>query len=333
MDMKFSTLAQYSQYKDEIIKEIESAFHYDSDQSFNIDFYQLVKEDNLKNCHLLLSDNNEVIAHIGVRPVTLDYKGSEVDTIFIGGIVTKKEYQGQGHFKKLYEHTMAIYQDKCALVILWSDHDKLYQKFGFRPFGLTAVLGTEVVTQDRITSNQYTKANEIDYKLLAPLYNKSYKDSIKVKRDTNDWDEIAKITSNHLYVKKDSNKVTDYLFFEKGQDLKGIIHEISFTDNEKELSKFHQLQVLSPYLYDDESFYIHLAFGKVLNQKLFCEFINKISKNKLLIEFNQEFILKIDEEVFQIDQDEILPILFGPNQAQELFDLIPPIYISGADSI
>lgn len=330
--MIFTNLKKHSQYKSEVLNEIEDAFQYNEENSFAIDFHQLIKDSNLENCHLLLNDNRELIAHIGVRPVTLHYNDANINVLLLGGIFTKKEFQGQGQFKKLYEYICKLYKDKYSMIILWSDKNDFYQKLGFRQFGLTSVIGEKTVTEEEIIKRGYQKDNIARYSdsqlsQLNELYNQSYKNTISIKRTLNDWRDIKQISSMKLFRNKDNN---EYLFFEKGQDLKGIIHEVSFSSNKKELKKFKPLQLLNPSTLDEDSFFIHLAWGKIINEDIFSKFIHKLSKGSIEIKRDE---LKIETRPYQIDQNEILTILFGPGKAQEIGQLLPSIYITGADSI
>ncbi|POB13050.1 GNAT family N-acetyltransferase [Halobacteriovorax sp. DA5] len=333
--MIFTTLEQYSHLKNALNKEIEKAFHYKDENSFNTDFYQLMKESNHHNCHLLLDDNENIVAHIGVRPVTLHYKGHELKTLLLGGIVTKEEFQGQGHFKELYNHIKSIYKDNYSLVILWSDNMSVYKKLGYTQFGLTAVIGDTPVTEEKIRQRGYWPINiqEIDKENLEKKYNKSYKDTISIQRSLKEWNDIKQISSMKTF----TNDNGDYLFFEKGQDLKGIIHECSFSNNRQELEKFKGLQLLNPTPLDEESFFIHLAWGKIINTCEFSNFLKAITKNAVSIsDFKPDLdkvTLTINEESFLFNKEELLPLLFGPEQAIELQELIPQIYITGADSI
>lgn len=331
--MIFTNLKKHSEYKEEIIKEIEKAFHYTEENLFRIDFYHLIKETNHHNCHILINENNEFMAHIGVRPTTLNYKGSKLKIILLGGIVTKEKYQGQGCFKALYNHIVKLYEKEYGLIVLWSDQNLFYEKLGFRQFGLTSVLGTTPATEKEIIQRGYQQVQIEDLtkdqlEILNNKYTNSYKDTISIERNIVDWQDIKKITSMKLFFNKNQEH---YLFFEKGEDLKGIIHEISFTNNKEELKKFKPLQLLTPFNLDKESFLIHLAWGKVINLPLFSKFINSISGQRIHIQ--SENILMVNDTAFEIIKEELLPILFGPNTAKEVYSLIPPIYITGADSI
>lgn len=328
MDMIFTDLKKHSHYKDEILKEIESAFHYNDENSFAVDFYQLIKESNHPNCHILLDDNKKLLAHIGVRPISLHYKGVELNTLLLGGIVTKKEHQGKGYFRKLYEHIVELYKDKFSLIILWSDMNDFYQRLGFNQFGLTAVVGDVPVTYDDILKRGFKEENinKQDLSIISEKYNQSYSDIITVKRTIRDWEDI-RMTSSMKFFK---NNAGEYLFFEKGQDLKGIIHETSFSSNKDQLEKFHSLQLLNPFALDDKSFFIHLAWGKIINLNLFSEFINKISNRAVKIRDNE---LQIKNNSYKVQTNDLLTTLFGPDKAQEVETIIPPIYITGADSI
>lgn len=335
MDMILTTLDQYSHLKDILNKEIEKAFHYKDGNSFNTDFFQLMKESNHNNCHLLLDEKENLIAHIGVRPVTLHYKGQELKTLLLGGIVTKEEFQGKGHFKELYNHIKSIYKDNYSLAILWSDNMSVYKKLGYSQFGLTAVIGDTPSTEEEIKRRGYQDISiqEIPKDKLAKKYNESYKETISIKRSLTEWNDIQKISSMKIYM----NEYDDYLFFEKGQDLKGIIHECSFANNKEELSKFKGLQLLNPTPLDDDSFYIHLAWGKIINTSDFSKFLSAITNGQVSIsEFladSNKITLTINNESYLFKREELLPLLFGPEQAIELQSLIPQIYITGADSI
>ena len=205
--MIITTLKENPHYKDQVLKEIEREFQYETDHSFNIDFYQLMKHENHANCHLLLDDKEELVSHIGVRPVTLHYKGVDIEVIFLGGIITRKKFQGRGHFKELYNYIIKRYQSQYALAILWSDHSKLYQKLGFSSFGLTAVLGETPVSSALIEQRGFFEASPMELKQIAHLYLESYSNTISVKRTPKDWSDISNITSSKFYIKRDNKLI------------------------------------------------------------------------------------------------------------------------------
>lgn len=124
-----TNLEKSPQYIEQTKVLIESSFGYSSNHSFAVDFYPLFNPSNFKHCHILI-DNNQVIAHIGIKQRIL--KGHKL-TMY-GGIAISEKYRGKGIFKDFFNSIVTMYSN-CALHLLWSDKLDLYKKFGFHPAG------------------------------------------------------------------------------------------------------------------------------------------------------------------------------------------------------
>jgi len=66
MKLTRSTLAKSPELYKEVIKLIEYSFNYPENHNFDNDFYTLMNPSNHDHCHILINEEKQVVAHIGV---------------------------------------------------------------------------------------------------------------------------------------------------------------------------------------------------------------------------------------------------------------------------
>ncbi|MDD0854565.1 GNAT family N-acetyltransferase [Halobacteriovorax sp. GB3] len=335
-----TNLARNPEFLIQTLGLIEKSFQYPKEHSFETDFYPLLNPHNYKNCHILLNENKEVIAHVGVKLRTLNFKETNSPVALLGGICMREDYRGKGIFKAFFNECINIYSTKVSFFLLWSDKSELYGKFSFFQAGGIIQTGDMIIDPEYLPP--YLEKAELSPKTM-PDIRYCYKSGIEgrfltLKREESDWNDFMNIKSANLYFIKNSSSVDGYLLCGKGADLKDVIHEVAFAQNEA----FH-LEKLSEYqLWLSESEYkrfkskktIYMGLFKVGNHLLFQNFINAYTRGLIkVIKIDQDNVhFNFENSNITMDMSEFLQIIFGPSRATEL-SKCEPLYISGMDSI
>ncbi len=327
------TLKELPSKRAETIKLIEESFDYSNNNSFEIDFYPLMRDENSDNSYILLKDN-EVIGHIGILNKFIKIEDEIFNIPMLGGIVIKEEYRGKGYFKPFFNEVLSNI-NTSPFSLLWSDKIDLYKSFGFYP----------CIEQYEYTGNvDSDNPNFIKMKLeelsskeitqLKSIYDNSKE--IRYQRSLNDWDVLKKISSSDIYIKKEHNNITNYFFMNKGEDLSDIIYEYGDIKDIEEISTYGILWTPWNLEVDDEDFknILYAALLKINNFESFQQFILLYTKEAIKLN-------KLDSEIVSflfegnkmiLSYEEFLQGIFGPNKFQELNDS-KKILISGLDSI
>lgn len=328
--MKLTNLADSPVYYDDTIKLIEESFDYSSNNKFDIDFYPLMNKTNHQNCHLLLKDN-KVVAHVGVLLKKFVINDKEFNIAMYGGIAVDEASRGKGYFKKIFSDVLNKYNNSC-MHLLWSDHLEMYEKFNFHPGveqyeyndSLEDAFGFEPTTLKELS--------QIDIMSLDSIY--SSQDDIRIDRTINDWKVLSQITSTQLYIKRESGRISNYFFMNKGEDLNGVIIEVGSFDDFEEIKNFGV--VWSPELLDIayEGDVLFAAVIKLGNTEKLKDLIATYTDNDLKISNITENVVEFEfeENNFSLPHNEFITGVFGPSRFDEL-DCLFPLYISGLDSI
>ena len=211
------------------VQLIEKSFHYQPPNHFQTDFAPLIDESNHNNCFILIDENENVLAHIGAKEKFVELNGNKHSICLLGGIAVDEKNRGEGHFQSLMQEVLAEKRSDTATFLLWSDLEQLYRKFGFYLCGNQF----EVDQAESIAGFSVTKYHSLtaaEKKNIQELYQSSFAQTyLSLERSDNDWNMIQKINSADLFIKKQADKITDYFFMNKGQDLPGVIYEYGST--------------------------------------------------------------------------------------------------------
>jgi predicted N-acetyltransferase YhbS len=313
---------------------IEKAFHYSEGQHFNQDFAPLMAASNRQNCFIFLSENNEVIAHLGVKIREIQ----NLPVAMLGGIAVAEGARGQGVFNQLMTHVLSEFKEEVAFFLLWSDQTKLYTKYGFHLCGRQIELNPMGAQNTSFEATKYHLLSKKHQLQIQQLYTSSFSMQYKTfERKEENWKEIEEIRSTDLYIRKENDEITDYFFKNKGQDLNGIIFEYG---SKKDIKKFiPEIRSFGTIWFGQEDFEGTDQFQFMLapgSSKIFGGFIQNFTSNQILVrQINQiknEIYFEFNHELLSLDIKEFLEGIFGPNSFQELNEL-PNLFISGLDSI
>lgn len=339
MNLKRTTLANSPELLEKTLKLIEEQFHYSNEHSFYSDFYPLMFQENHNNCHLLVDKDKNVIAHIGLCKRTLAKKQNSTKIYLIGGIAVDSAYQGQGIFKDFFHNIINEYEQKCSFFLLWSEKNFLYSKYDFHEFGCVIQTGSDSFNIDEklFTKTNIKKISKQDLKDIKSLYNNN-ENYIHLVRTNRDWENIFQIKGADLYIKREEGRITNYFFVNKGADLKDIIHEINFLNNEELINSIKNLKLWLPekhkqYIsYEKELF---LALIRVNVNEHTVNFLNSLFNNEIIFNeiTNKNVSFTYQDKSYSVTMQEFIHLSFGPNCAEEFKKFSNYFYISGLDSI
>ncbi|MFJ7732943.1 GNAT family N-acetyltransferase [Lysinibacillus sp. NPDC097231] len=102
---------------------------------FNLDFSKWYNNGYWGDSYVCYSymDGDKIIANASVNFMTVLLNGKEYNGIQIGTVMTHPDYRHQGLSKKLMDHILKEYEDKCDFLYLFANETVLdfYPKFGF----------------------------------------------------------------------------------------------------------------------------------------------------------------------------------------------------------
>ena len=319
------------------IRLIEKSFQYQKPNSFEIDFAPLINKSNHHNCFILLDENEKVLAHIGVKDRFITLENMNYPITLIGGIAVDEAHRGEGNFQTLFQDVLAEKRSDTTLFLLWSDLEKLYNKFGFHLCGTQFEI-VKPKQKSNFTKTNFASITNEEKKEIKNLFELSFaKNYLTPLRSENDWQLIAAVTSADLFIRKDNNQIQDYYFQNKGQDLPEVIYEYGTKGDFKKLiseiaafGKVWMGQELVPTELLQYQFFMSPG-----DLKLFSEFILKLTKKQFAIRninlMKQEVFFDFNEETLSLELHDFLRGVFGPGAFEEIE--INSFFISGLDSI
>lgn len=319
------------------LKLIEKSFQYKKPNSFEIDFAPLFNSNNHHNCYIYVDENENVLAHVGAKEKNITINNKKFSITLLGGIAVDEAHRGEGIFQELFQDVLAEKRSDTTFFLLWSDLEKLYNKFGFHLCGNQIEVSSPKEVSPFMKTT-YAKLIPEEQKQIQELYKNSFsKLYLTPERSETDWQEIALVTSSDLFVQKQQGLIESYYFQNKGQDLPNIIFEYGtkkeLTAFLKEISSYGKLWLGKDILTSENLQYqFFMAPG---DQRLFTEFVFEFTKKQFAIRninlMKQEIYFDYNEETLSLEISDFLRGVFGPGTFEELE--IPSIFISGLDSI
>lgn len=333
--MTITTLKAAPHLQKATLSLIERSFHYQSPNSFEVDFAPLIDESNFHNCFIITDESEKVIAHIGV----CERKIGNFTIAMLGGIAVDEAHRGEGHFQELLQEVMAEKRSDVAFFMLWSDQEKLYKKYGFYLCGTQL----EIAQTQSAKSFSQTKLHSLSEKQLneiKQLYKNSFASIYTTpERTEDDWELLKKISSTDLYIKEVNGEIASYFFMNKGQDLQGIIFEygskkpISILINE--IAAYGKVWIGADFVPSTEMQY--QFFLAPADKRIFAQFIAYYTSDKIVIRdtnpMKQEVYFEFNDELLSLETEDFLRGVFGPGIFEEIEADIKPMFISGLVSI
>ena len=338
-DITVSNLKESPNYRNELISLIESSYNYQNKNSFEIDFFPLMKISNAENNIILIkASTKELIGHIGVSNRDLCFNKNTYPVILIGGIVINSKFQKQGYFSLLMKKVLTKYNDNLFF-LLWSDLNLLYKKFGFIEAGIQIKSGNKrFFPQENIKQTKLNLLSHQHQNQIRELYKNEYSQYFTFAREKKEWDDISQITSIDILYTVKNNSISSYLFKGKGEDLNDIVHESAGNLRQYNLNNNFIQWLPSNYKISKLDKISFLALFKVNNTKLLKKLIYQVSNQNININnidhSNKTFTLSSRDKNYIMSECDLLNTLFTPRFHTELSKfLFMPTFFSGADSI
>ncbi len=334
---RITTLKENPELFEKTLNLIEKSFHYKAPFTFREDFSPLISPSNHHNCFIIIDEENNVLAHVGARESNIKVNNKNFPVTMLGGIAVDEKYRGEGHFQNLFKDVLAEKRSDTTLFLLWSDNEKLYNKYSFHLCGHQFEL-SQTRNKTDFSKTKFHLLSAEDKTQIKKLYESSFSKSyVTLSRNEKEWLELSGVVSADLYIRKNGNELTDYFFINKGQDLTEIIYEYGSKDDLgkmlKEISAFGKVWMGSELATTDNLQY--QFFMSPGDLRLFTEFVWAFTDGKISLRninlMKQEAFFDFNEELMALDLPDFLRGLFGPGTFEELN--LRPIFISGLDSI
>ena len=332
-----TTLKENPEFIEKTLGLIEKSFQYKAPFTFKEDFSPLISPKNHHNCFIITNEHGDVLAHVGARDCVISLKDKKFAVTMLGGIAVDEKFRGEGHFQNLFQDVLAEKRSDTAFFLLWSDLEKLYNKYSFH------LCGHQFELSQSTNKTSFTKTKlhllSIDEKAkIKSLYENSFRKTyVTLSRTDKEWEELESVVSADLYIRKADENLTDYFFMNKGQDLPEIIYEYGTEgDLEKMLQEIsgHGKVWMGAELAstDNLQYQFFMSPGDL---GLFTDFVLSFTDGKIFLRninfMKQEAYFDFNEELMALDLPDFLRGLFGPGTFEELS--LKPIFISGLDSI
>ncbi len=336
-----TTLKQRPELLPQVIALIESGFDYDNNYSYAVDFMLLMNKNNHQNCHIIVNNNNEVLAHLAVSLRNIGTDTFNIPVALIGGAVTHPLFRGRGFFRLLMERILQQQTSKVAIFLLWSSVSGLYKKFGFYPAGGQLSINLPVNPSSiHYTRTSFIKLSDNEKNEIIALHRASLKNNLMITRTLDEWNTIFKIDSIDVYIKKSDGEIDSYYCIGKGCDLKNIIHEFGPLDKSAnkliEHISYGEMWLPSQYVSKFPKATVdYSALIKTGCLELFNKLIEYLTEQQIYITEISDEILKAEfqNKNFTLKTHDFLTHLFGPYSINDLPRPVYPFYITGTDSI
>jgi predicted N-acetyltransferase YhbS len=333
----FSTLRQRPDLREATIALIEKSFSYQKDQKFDVDFAPLIAEENASQCHIIFEqETNEVVAHVGYLKRDLMINNRCYPVGLVGGVCVADSHRGQGLFSRIFDKINRFHGDSIGIFMLWSDKPEYYEKFDFH----LCIEQQEVTKSGKpSTGFEKTKYHLLDIKQKMHV-KKLYRDNVlgqysSFQRSEKDWQQLEKITSTDLYVKKDKEgSIVGYFFMNKGQDLNGVVHEIAVDSNYEDVFAYGTVWT-GPGTKADKSETHYGSLVRVSNLDIFRRMVFDYTNEQVILLSLDKGIATFEYKKtrYEFPIARFLTGLWGPHTFEEFEFETKPLYISGLDSI
>lgn len=215
---------------DAIEKLLNESFQYGDGESYRIDFAPLFSKEALQTSRVVIGDGGLIAS--GALHVA---KVASIQTTYtagiIGAIATNSKHRNAGFASKIIQELEAVARTQgCNFLVLWSDQVEFYEKLGFTPAGAQEVyLAAEIfqtIDQSMLIKIFESVPGNAAYGWNDEVRNMYQKHRLRCVRTENYWREIEKIRScTRLQWLGLDGIAKAYLGFNRGKDLKGVIHE------------------------------------------------------------------------------------------------------------
>jgi predicted N-acetyltransferase YhbS len=203
---------------------LDKSFGYEaaSTSSYAVDFAPLFEPGALERSRLVWKDGS-IVSSATLYPVSAVTPSRRLELAIIGAVATRDDCRGQGLstrvMRELEDQALALGRDG---IVLWSDKQEFYQRFGFAPAGRQLVYAlAELAPPDGSVGGKLIQG--WDWSSVRAIYQRHQR---RVDRAEDYWTAIRRVRScTRVQWISESGEVLAYLGFDRGHDLRGVIHE------------------------------------------------------------------------------------------------------------
>lgn len=318
------------EFWDQTLALIEKSFKYQPQFSFEKDFVTLMNRENAHHLYIL-TENEKVIAHLGVKIRDININGKRFPIAMMGGIAVDEKFRGKGLFSYLMSEVKKLHHQDVAAFILWSDLPAMYEKHQFYLCGSQYPFSRR---SEKNTFQQLINPTLDEKKKIREIHQSFFQKHFAfVERTESDWEELFNTTSSKIFV-NDRNNISSYFVQNKGQDLQNIIHEFATLENRteflKQISHWGEVWMTQDYFHEGNA---HFQFLLSAGSK-FPMLVKHLTLNEVEVTLvnNEESHFKFKGNDYIMNCSEFFSGIFGPGRFSELKDH-KDLFISGWDSI
>lgn len=333
----------------EIIDLVSSAFSYKDGVKINRDFPLLFAKENTS--HLYIGEEvGEIVSHAGSLMATMRSDGLEVPVGGIGGVATKKGFEGKGYASALVS---ACCEDLAAqgavLAFLWTGQYDFYRKLGFELVARQWIITADPAFAPALIQKSGGIASRLRYEEYKAQKRESFYPEafaklasypLGIKRTFAQFQALLSSTGCRVFAAYEEKDLKAYMVMGKGHDLEGYIHEWAGDDRSLLALFAHILsteqvetKLLTPQFTPEEVSWIYaldelgvpmqpgfMSMVKILNFPVLQSYIVKrvmamgLDPNKLVLSRAADgYQVGWDNDIFTgISELQLLQILFGP---------------------
>jgi len=335
----------------------------------NTEYPTALTPSNIHNMSIITDDEDEqkIISHALLKPIITKTPHAIYKIGAIGSVVTAPEYRNQGLSSLNMQNCLTkATEQKCDLVVLWTDKQDFYRKFGFELAGFENTYVFEHELPSQTINTKFIKGTQIDPQAILKLYSQH---SVGSVRTIDDMYQFMKIPNAQVFTAwSNTNQLLAYAVEGKGADLQSFIHEwggqvsalidlVSYMVK-TEAKNYHlmvpQHSTNLRTTLDNMNVFCHKGFLGMIRIHEFDSIAAKVKKafraeglEQIVLEKqNGQIIFGYGTDLYTLDHDaDLVRILFGPTQIEDLTFIQPntreiltkalplPIWVWGWDSI
>lgn len=197
----------------DIIDLWRASFKDENELTTNFYFMNRYKKENT----FILKNNDELVSMMQIVPFKINENDQEIDTYFILGVATNKNYQNLKMMKKLMNYVLALPEYKGAKIMLQAYNPPIYYNFGFKETYFHQKVIIDLDKYKNCNTNILTTNDKYDYDTLVALYN-SYCSKYHGYRIRN-----TEYYQKYLSVRCQSYKEKIKLFYENNEPVGYVI--------------------------------------------------------------------------------------------------------------
>ncbi len=351
---------------EQVLSFLNQQLRADSTWAINLEYPTAVTPQNIHNMSIIES-NDKIVSHALFKPLITKTPSAIYKIGAIGSVVTDPSYRQQGLSTLNMQNCLnKATEQNCDLVVLWSDQQEFYRKFGFELAGIEYTYVFDQPFKMQNENLKFIKGTAIDPNAILKLYSQH---TVNTVRTVDEIQQFLKIPNSQVFTAwSESNQLLAYAVEGKGADLQSFIHEWggqvpALTDLFSHIVKTEQknYHIMVPThstnmrsALDKLELFCHQGFMGMIRIHNFDAVALKVKKafraegyDQFVLEKNNgQVVFGCGTDLYTLDHEtDLVKILFGPAHVDDmtfikaetrqiLKQILPlPLWIWGWDSI